>query len=142
MKAFIQCAGIALAALLATGNAVAQTYPTRPITMVVPNTPASPYEAAVQYVNAELTKRLGQPIVVEYKPGAGQLIGANYVRNAKPDGYTLLYGSVLGLHPLFVKNNPVDADVLATTPEEQVRMFEAEIRGLAETARVINFQPE
>lgn len=109
MKALIQCAGIALAALVATGNTVAQTYPTRPITVVIPNVPGSPYEAAVRYVNAELAKRLGQPIVVEYKPGAGQLIGANYVRNAKPDGYTLLYGSVLGIHPLFVKNNPVDA---------------------------------
>lgn len=110
MKLPTQCMATALATVLAIGTAFAQAYPTRPITIVIPNVPGSPYEAAVRLVNEGLTKRLGQPVVVEYKPGAGQLIGANYVRTAKPDGYTLLYGSVLGIHPLFVKNNAVDAE--------------------------------
>lgn len=108
MKALIRFISMVLMTF-SSANALAQAYPTRPITIVVPNVPGSAYEAALRYVSNELTKRLGQPIIIEYKPGAGQTIGINHVRGAKPDGYTLLYGSVLGVHPLVTKNNFVDA---------------------------------
>jgi tripartite-type tricarboxylate transporter receptor subunit TctC len=80
---------LAAAASLATaGPAMAQAYPSRPITLVYPYPPAgSP--VAFQALFAEASKILGQPIVVDFKPGAGNRFGVTDIMKAKPDGYTL-----------------------------------------------------
>ena len=84
----------ALAALMlaAAGiNAVrAEDYPTRPVTLVVPYTPGGSTEILARIVGDKLGKRLGKPVVVEMRPGAGTVIGAAAVAQAPPDGYTLL----------------------------------------------------
>jgi len=77
---------------LATGLADAQeVFPSRPITIVVPYPAGGTSDVQVRMFQAQLGKELGQPIVVENKPGASGLIAAQYVAKARPDGYTLLY---------------------------------------------------
>ena len=83
----------AFAALTAHGVAVAQTdaYPSKPIKLVVPFAPGGAADMTGRLVAENLAKRIGQPVVVENKPGAGATVGAAYVLNAPADGYTLLY---------------------------------------------------
>ena len=68
----------------------AQDYPTRPLTMVVPFTPGAATDFLARLLGKELEERLGKPVVVENRPGAGTMIGSNSVAKAAPDGYTLL----------------------------------------------------
>ncbi|MBP0622410.1 Bug family tripartite tricarboxylate transporter substrate binding protein [Cupriavidus consociatus] len=68
----------------------AQTYPTKPINMVVPSAPAGSTDIVARLIGEQLAKDLGQPIVVENRPGASGNIGTEAVARAKPDGYTLL----------------------------------------------------
>ena len=77
----------------AAGNAHAQTYPSRPIHMVVPFAPGGGTDATVRIVGTRLGEALGQPVVVDYKAGAGTMIGTEYTAGAAPDGYTLMIAS-------------------------------------------------
>src|SRR5689334_140124 len=87
----------ALAAALATfvlaGSAVAQDYPSRPLTYVVPFTPGGVTDNGARTIAKVLTEKIGQTVVVENKPGAGGIVGAEYVAQSKPDGYTFMYTS-------------------------------------------------
>jgi tripartite-type tricarboxylate transporter receptor subunit TctC len=69
----------------------AQTYPDRPVKLVVPFAPGGGADITARAVAAALAPRLGQPVIVENKPGAGATIGAAAVAKSVPDGYTLLY---------------------------------------------------
>jgi tripartite-type tricarboxylate transporter receptor subunit TctC len=80
---------IAVAALAAMGVA-AQDYPTRTVTMVVPYAAGGPTDTVARVLAQAMTKPIGQTVVVENKPSAGGLVGAETVKNAKPDGYTIL----------------------------------------------------
>lgn len=72
------------------GSAVAQDYPNKPIRWVVPYTPGGFTDNVTRMVSAKVQTILGQPIVIENKPGANSIIGADFVAKAAPDGYTLL----------------------------------------------------
>ena len=76
--------------LLIASNAVAQAYPARPITLVVPYTPGTGIDIVARTVGPKISERWGQPVVVENKPGASGNIGAAIVAKAQPDGYTLM----------------------------------------------------
>ena len=84
----------ALAALsfnaLAQANAAAQNYPNKPIRWVVPYTPGGFTDNVTRMVTAKVQTILGQPIIIENKPGANSIIGADFVAKAAPDGYTIL----------------------------------------------------
>ncbi len=82
-------------ALIATGlNVQAQNWPAKPISLVVPFPSGGTTDVLARAVGQELSVALGQPVVVESKPGAGSTLGADYVAKAKPDGHTLLMGAV------------------------------------------------
>jgi tripartite-type tricarboxylate transporter receptor subunit TctC len=70
--------------------AAGQDYPTKPIKMIVPFIPGSPVDVLARLVSNHLSPRLGQPIVLENKPGAGTTIGTKIAASADPDGYTLM----------------------------------------------------
>jgi tripartite-type tricarboxylate transporter receptor subunit TctC len=76
------------------GLAQAQTYPSKPIRMIVPWPPGGGVDTAARIISQPLAVRLGQPIVVENKPGAAGNIGTELFTREKPDGYTLLMGSL------------------------------------------------
>jgi len=71
--------------------ALAQNYPTKPIRMIVPFAPGGGADINARYIAEPLGKRLGQPIIIDNKGGAGGTLGAEVVAHAVPDGYTLLY---------------------------------------------------
>ncbi len=90
--------------------AQAQNYPTRPITLVVPFAAGGSSDILARAFGASLAARVGQPVVVENKPGAAGIIASDYVARAQPDGYTLLFGTI-GTHainPVLKKTLPFD----------------------------------
>jgi tripartite-type tricarboxylate transporter receptor subunit TctC len=84
------CIGLAVAG----GAATAQTYPTKPVTLVVPFPPGGTTDVLARALAERLTQSLGQTVIVESKPGAGATLGADHVAKSRPDGYTLLVGAV------------------------------------------------
>lgn len=70
-----------------------QTYPTKPIEVIVPFAPGGSVEMGTRIMNNMMAEFLGQPMVIITKPGSGGAIGADYVAKAKPDGYTILSSS-------------------------------------------------
>ena len=92
-----------LALLVAAGAAVwsvaaeAQPYPARPITIVVPYAAGGLFDTMARIIGARMGELLGQSAIVENVTGAGGIIGVQHVINAKPDGYTVLLGTV-GTH--------------------------------------------
>ena len=78
-------------ALGTAGGAAAQTYPNKPIRMIVPSTPGSPTDVMARLVAQSVSTTIGQPVLVEPRPGGGGIIGTKAVVNAEPDGYTLLF---------------------------------------------------
>lgn len=76
------------------GGALAQAWPVKTISIVVPFATGGTTDAIARTLGQELSKSLGQPVIIENKPGAGATIGADYVAKARPDGYTLLVGAV------------------------------------------------
>lgn len=90
--------------------ALAQTYPTRPITLVVPFTAGAVTDIVARFLGQKLGEALGQPIVIENRAGAGGIVGAATVAKANPDGYTLLLASTSVVHgPLLQKNPSYDS---------------------------------
>jgi tripartite-type tricarboxylate transporter receptor subunit TctC len=90
--------------------AAAPAWPTRPVRIVVPFTPGGSTDILGREIAQKLTEALGQPFVVENKPGAGGSIGAAAVASAPPDGYTLLMGHIgtLAVNPSLYKTLPYD----------------------------------
>jgi tripartite-type tricarboxylate transporter receptor subunit TctC len=78
-----------LALLLCVTSAFAQ-YPNKPIRMIVPLVPGGNQDIVARAVAEEVSKNLGQPVVVENRPGQSAIIGSQFVKNSQPDGYTLL----------------------------------------------------
>src|SRR6478672_8600138 len=68
----------------------AQAYPTRPVRVIVPFAPGGAFDIVARLMGPWLSERMGEPIIVENRPGAGGNIGTETVVNAPPDGYTLL----------------------------------------------------
>ena len=87
---FARALAALLATCLATGGASAQTYPDRPVTMIVAFPPGGADDATARFIQDAMQKALGQPIVIENVGGAGGMIAAAKAAHAAPDGYTIL----------------------------------------------------
>ncbi len=96
---------LATAALFCPAIASAQTYPTRPVTIIVPLAAGSGMDALVRIYAEKLQTKLGQPVVVENRPGAALMLAASTVAKAEPDGYTLLVStsSAMAINPVLYK---------------------------------------
>src|SRR5438046_4003500 len=91
----VRCAGLVLAfAVASVGAAIAQSYPARPIKLVVPFPPGGPVDVTARILTQQVPRALGQTVVVENRPGAAGSLGAKAVAAADPDGYTLLCGNI------------------------------------------------
>jgi tripartite-type tricarboxylate transporter receptor subunit TctC len=82
--------GLAACAMLSACGALAQAYPSQPIKVVVPFTPGTGMDIIARSVGPKLAERLGQPVIVENKPGASGNIGAEMVARSAPDGHTVM----------------------------------------------------
>ena len=93
-RTFLHLAAAAAALLVVSGIVLAQTYPTRPVRLIVPFGPAGATDITARLIGQWLSERLGQQFVIENRPGAGSNIGTEAVVRAAPDGYTLgLFGA-------------------------------------------------
>jgi tripartite-type tricarboxylate transporter receptor subunit TctC len=110
MRKGAAAAALALALLAFTAPASAETYPSKPIHIVVPLPPGSNGDLMPRILGQHLSNRLGQPVVIENRSGAAQNLGAEYVSRAAPDGYTLLATpqGPLVISPSFYPNLPFD----------------------------------
>jgi tripartite-type tricarboxylate transporter receptor subunit TctC len=115
----IKSLGLALALGLAGGAASAQTWPDKPVHIVVPLTAGSATDVMARTLGAQLSDQLGQPFIVDNKPGAGGTIGMGAVARAKPDGYTILIqSSSYTITPITYPGTPYDVqrDLAGVTP--------------------------
>src|SRR5471030_725469 len=111
-KSFIAKAFMSLLLVCAAGLAQAQTYPDRPIKLIVSIAAGSVTDVIMRAAAIELQPRLGQPLIIENRGGASGIIAAQSCAQATPDGYTLcvIYHSTMSFNPLLFDNLPYDPD--------------------------------
>ncbi|AVS72749.1 Bug family tripartite tricarboxylate transporter substrate binding protein [Paracidovorax cattleyae] len=104
---------VAAGAWMGAAGALAQpaAYPSRPVTLVVPFPPGGSSDTIGRAIAPRLGEKLGQPVVIDNRPGGGTAVAAGYVARSAPDGYTLLIGSgsMLTLNPAVRRDLPYDS---------------------------------
>ncbi len=109
LRTLLKFAGISAAALALPGTLYAQAWPAKPVKIVVPFPPGGTTDFVARLVGLELAKLLGQPVIVENKPGAGTVIGVDAVAKSAPDGYTLVcVANSFTANQTLVKSLPYD----------------------------------
>ena len=107
MKTFRWIAALAVA--LCCFAALAQSYPAKPVRLIVPYPPGGTVDVVARVMALRLTEQMGQTFVVENRAGANGTVGSDLVSKATPDGYTLLVqASIFAANPLFLPNVPYD----------------------------------
>jgi len=102
--------GLAACAMLSASGALAQAYPSQPIKVVVPFTPGTGMDIIARTVGPKLSERLGQPVIIENKPGASGNIGAEMVAKSAPDGHTVMItANTMLIAASLYRNVPFDA---------------------------------
>src|SRR5262245_41918807 len=126
MNTKLQTATLALAAVLWATTLVAQDYPNKPVRIVVTFPPGGSSDVTARALSVPLQKNLGQPVVVDNKPGAGGTIAATEIVRAAPDGYNLLMSNTtpISLAPFMLDPPPYDSiknltnvSLVATVPD-------------------------
>lgn len=109
MRPVLNVLAAAALAALATSAVAADTFPSRPIRLVLPYTPGGATDILARQIAPGMSEYLKQPVVIENRPGASANIGGAYVAQADPDGYTLLFdGLNLATNPSLFKSMPFD----------------------------------
>jgi len=126
-----RCALVAAAALVAS-SALGEVYPSKPIRLIVPFAAGGGNDNVARLVGKRLGETLGQPVVVDNRPGAGGVVGAELAAKAPPDGYTLFLGGV-GSHAI----NP---NLIEKLPYDPIRDF-APVELLAQAPLVLVVHP-
>jgi tripartite-type tricarboxylate transporter receptor subunit TctC len=106
------CAAAAAAFALTSTGASAQAYPDKPIRFIVPMAPGGGVDVISRLVGQQLATQIGQPVIVENKPGAGGAVAAGFVARSDPDGYTIFVADTgqLSINPSLYKKLSYDAD--------------------------------
>jgi len=108
MKKLLRCLALTAATLVPLASA-AQAYPTRPVRLMVPFPPGGATDIIGRLVAAKMQEVWGQPVVVENKPGAGTVVGTDYVAKSAPDGHTLgMVVTAFVINPSLRKDLPYD----------------------------------
>lgn len=104
-------AAVASFALLPAHTLAQAPYPNKPIKFIVPYPPGGPLDTVARLTGQLVSQRLGQPVIIDNKPGAGGNLGADFVAKSSPDGYTILMGAVAthAINPTLFKKMPYDA---------------------------------
>ena len=110
MRAWVRTTTLGVALALAATSALAQTYPSKPITLVIGYTPGAVSDLAARTLSDGLNQAWGQPVIVDNRPGSGSNIAAGYVARAPADGYTLMVGTdaTLTSNVFLYKHTPFD----------------------------------
>ena len=140
---------LAAAALLIATAAFADTYPSRPVRIIVPTPAGGPVDVMARLIANALPAQLGQNVFVENKPGAGNTIGSKLVAQADPDGYTLMVSAASGLimSPMIIKNAGYDASsfapiaLIAETPQVLVINPQLPFKSVAELVAYAKANP-
>ena len=99
----------ALALALSSWAAIAQPFPSRPVTLVVPFSPGTGIDILARVIGPKLAEKWGQPVVVENKPGASGNIGTDFVAKSAADGYTLMVTvNTFAITPSLIKSTAYD----------------------------------
>jgi len=152
MKHTFSRLAVALALGTAALSALADTWPSRPIRFVVPFGPGGANDLVARAVAEAASKQLGQPIIVENKPGAGSVLGADLVAKASPDGYTFLApaggvitNALIKARMPYKEEDLVPVAMMAVSPSVIVVSADSPIKDLkglvaaAKTGRGLNF---
>src|SRR5258706_149524 len=100
---------LVLSSSLATVVQAQTTFPSRPVTLVLPSAPGDPTDLIARVLQPKMSERLGQPFVVENRPGGSAVIASSAVAKAQPDGHTLLLAlSAHSINPIALKELPYD----------------------------------
>ena len=113
-KLLVCCLAVVCASAIAPGWA--QSYPNRPIRIVVPTAPGGGPDVVARFIAPRLTEMLGQQIVIDNRAGANAMIGADVVAKSPPDGYTWLFGT---------GQNTINPSVMKKVPHDIVEDFTA-----------------
>jgi tripartite-type tricarboxylate transporter receptor subunit TctC len=117
--------------LLFALHAAAQSYPVKPVRMIVPYPPGGGNDTLGRLFAAKLSERLGQPFVVENRPGAGTMIGTEAAAKSAPDGYTILLSSIA--------THALSPNLYSRVPYDPVKDFAPiTLLGIAPTVLVVN----
>ena len=111
MRVLLQGFALALVAFTAlTRPALAEDFPSRPITILVPLAPGGGVDFVARTIGQKLSERLGKPVLIENRPGGGTVVAAVALAKAPPDGYTLLLtpGATLSSNTAVYKSLPYD----------------------------------
>lgn len=146
-----QLALLGMAAVLGLGaqGVEAQAWPAKPITLIVPFPPGGTTDVLARALAESLRTSLGQPVIVESKPGAGATLGADFVAKSKPDGYTLLVGAVHHtIAPSVYKKLPYDFQkdlvpitTIALVPNVLVVNADTPVKSVSELVAMLKAQP-
>ena len=114
---------LAVACALCAQHAAGQAYPTKPIRMLVPYAPGGTTDFAARILGPKLTESLGQPVVVDNRPGAGTTIGVDAAAKANPDGYTIvMVDTGFAISPGIYEKLPYDSERDFTAVTEVIRV--------------------
>ena len=124
---------VAMAAALVTQplSAAAQTFPSRPVRIIVPSTAGGAADLLARLLGQPLGESLGQPVVIDNRPGAGNIIGTDAVAKAAPDGHTLL---------MAINNHAINASLYKALPYDPVKDF-AGVSLIASTPHILVVHP-
>jgi tripartite-type tricarboxylate transporter receptor subunit TctC len=114
MRRFFAIAVFAFALLspLMGGSAWSQTFPTKPVRIVIGFPPGGGIDIVARIMAPKLSEALGQPVIVENKPGAGGVVGTDFVAKSAPDGHTIFFGTTgnISINPAFIPKLPFDME--------------------------------